>query len=151
MSEWKVRPAEPADAEAFARWVTENPQIEATDVESTFKKNNPTTVVFVVEEDGKPVAFAPMYAQMVLAHLGFNPESSGKDRLRALEMLFDTAIAFAVQFGIREISTLTKEEYPLGQVAKHFGFVPDPRQLFKFNINSILKQAEPEEPEIVKV
>lgn len=144
MSVWSFRLAEPADAEAFACWVAENPQIDPADIQAGLKKNNPTAVMFVVEKDGKVVSFAPLYCQMALAHLGFNPEALGSDRLESLNVMLDGVMAFAVQFGVREIVTLTDRKYPIAKWAEFKGFVPDGRQLFKFDINSVLKQAEPE-------
>ncbi len=83
MSEWSFRGAEPADAEAFAKWVEANPQIEPSDIDAAAKKNQPTVLYFTVEKDGVPIAFAPVYLQIALAHLGFNPDADGKDKLEA--------------------------------------------------------------------
>lgn len=143
-TQWGFRLAEPADALAFSKWSAENPQIEPKDLLATLKKNNPTTVFFVVTKDGVPISFAPIYCQMALAYLGFNPESEGKDKLKSLEVMIDGVSAFAVGMGVREIVTLSKEEYGIAQWAVKHDFDLEPRQLFKLDINKILKQAEEE-------
>jgi hypothetical protein len=140
MSEWTFGLAEPADAPAFSKWAAENPQIEQKDLLAGMKSNNPTVITFAVRKDGVAVAFAPVYAQMILAHLGFNPESDGKDKLRALQMLTDGVMAFVVQFGVYEIATLSKEEYGVAKWAAAHGFEKDDRQFFKLDINKLLAQ-----------
>lgn len=144
MSEWRFRLAEPADAEAFSRWAVENPQIDRKDIEAGLKKNNPTSVMFAVEKDGVVVAFAPFYCQMTLAHLGFNPDAQVTEKLKALEVMLDGAIAWAVQYGVREITTLSREDYGVAKWAVAHGFEMDPRQQFKLDINKLLT------PEAVK-
>lgn len=143
MSEWKFRLAEPTDAAAFSEWAGRNPLIDPKDLEASRTEKNPTVVFFAVEDDhGKVIAFAPIYCMMMLAHLGFNPDSSGEERKKAMQMLLDGAIAFAVQFGIREIGTLSKEEYPVARWGMKHGFDLEPRQFFKFDINKILEVAK---------
>ena len=144
MSEWRFRAAESTDAEAFSKWVAENDQIEPRDLLTALSHNNPTTIFFVVERDGKPILFAPFYCQMMLAYLGFNPDSDGKDRLKALQTMLDGAMGFAVQFGIHEIATLSKENYPVARWAVGHGFELESRQFFKFDINRVLSEAEAE-------
>lgn len=140
MSAWKFRLAEPSDAAAFSKWAAENTQIDPADLMSAMKANNPTVVFFAAERDGVVVAFAPLYCQMQLAHLGFNPEIQGKDRLKALEVLIDGATAFAYQFGVREITTLTKDSYAMGEWAAKHGFEKDERSIYKLDINKILAE-----------
>lgn len=135
MSDWTFRLAEPADAEAFSKWVSENPFIDSADVQEGLKKNQPTVITFVVCYRGTPVWFAPVYATMHLAHLGVNPEIDAELRKTGLEKLMDYVGAFAYQMGVRYITTLTKERYPIGRWAKQHGFTVDPRQLFKFNLH----------------
>jgi hypothetical protein len=144
MSEWKFRLAEPADAPAFSKWSAENPQIEQKDLIATLKAKNPTCLFFVAEEDGVVISFAPVYCQFALAHLAFNPEANGKQKMRALNTLLDGVMAFAVQYGIREITTLSKPEYGVAKWAVANGFVEEERQLFKFDINKVLEEAKPE-------
>jgi len=124
MSEWRFRLAEPADAEAFAKWSAENQQVEQTDLIAGMKKSNPTVLFFAVEKDGVVQAFAPLYLQMMLAHLGFNPEADNKDKLRAMQM------------------TMSKEEYPVAKWAVKHGFDLESRQAFKLDLNKILALAE---------
>jgi hypothetical protein len=135
--------AEPADAAAFTDWTCENPLIDPKDAQAGLKKNNPTAMCFAVEDDeGKVIAFAPFYCQLTLAHLAFNPESSAKERKEALQAMLNGAMAFAVQFGIREITTVSKEKYPVAKWAEAHGFDREPRQLFKFDINKVLAVAK---------
>jgi hypothetical protein len=142
MSEWKFRLAEPADAESFVKWTVENSQIDRADIDAGLRKNNPTVVVFAVEKDGVVITFAPLYCQMALAHLGFNPAAEGKDKLRAMQMLIDGVSAFAVQYGVHEIVTLSKEAYPVAQWAMKHGFDLEPRQVLKLDLNKVLELAE---------
>src|ERR1700674_5246479 len=127
-SEWVFRGAEPADAEAFAKWVEANPQIETRDVNAAAKKNQPTVLYFVSEKDGVPVAFAPVYLQLAVAHMAFAPDADGRDKLEAMQRLLNGAVAFAIQFGVREIVTLSKEEYPVAKWGLKHGFDLEPRQ-----------------------
>jgi hypothetical protein len=136
---FEFRLCQPEDAPIVAKYVAENPQIDLADIQAGLKQNNPTAVYFCVTKDGKPVAFAPFYCQMALAHLAFDGESQSADRLRALQMLLDGAVAFAVQYGVREIVTLSKENYPVAKWALANGFELDRRQVLKFDINKAMK------------
>lgn len=140
MPNWKFRLAEPSDAEAFSRWSAENPQIDAADLLAGTKEKNPTVLFFVVEKEGVVVSFAPLYLQFALPHLGFNPEADGKDKLTALQMLIDGVSGIAVQYGLREIVTLSKPEYPVARWALKHGFEMDSRQQFKMDLNHTLEQ-----------
>ena len=145
MSEVKFRLAEPADAEAFKSWVLASQDIDPKDIKAANKKQNPTAIYFVAESpEGKVVAFTPVYIQYVVAHLAFNPEANGRERLQAMETLTNGVMAFAAQYGIREIVTLSKEEYPVAKWALKHDFELEPRQLFKLDINKILAAAEEE-------
>jgi|SRR5579864_6717311 len=145
MSEVKFRLAEPADAEAFKSWVSASPEIDPRDVKAAAKKQNPSVLYFVAESPaGKVVAFAPVYVQYALAHLAFNPKANADERRQAMETLLNGVMAFAVQDGIREIVTLSKEEYPVAKWAMQHGFDLEPRQLLKFDINKVLAVAEEE-------
>jgi hypothetical protein len=140
---WSFRLAEPRDAEAFAAWSLGNPQIDPKDREAGTKKQNPTVIYFVAEHDGEIISFAPLYAQMVLPFLVFNPKSNAKDRKQALQTLMDGVSAVAVQFGIREIATLSKEKYPVAKWALKNKFKLDPRQTLKWNLNEAMESAAP--------
>lgn len=139
---WTYRLAEVSDADAFAEWVRSNPQIDRADVLRTIKGNNPTCVTMVACCDGKPVAFAPLYAQIHLAHLAFSPEARASEKMKALAGLLDFAAAFAVQFGIREITTLTRENYGISKFAVAHGFEKDDRELFRLDINKLLPKQD---------
>lgn len=141
MSEWKFRGVQSSDADSFAEWAAKNPQIDEADLKAGMGANNPTVLFFAVEKDGVVQAFAPVYLQMMLAHLGFNPEAEGKDKLRALQMLIDGVSALAVQFGIREIMTMSKEEYPVAQWALKHDFELEPRQALKLDLNKVMASA----------
>ena len=135
MSGWKFRLAEPADAEAFAHWTTENPQIDPKDAWSGLNRTNPTVLTFVAEHDGKAVAFAPIYLSAVLAHLAFNPEARASEKMQALDVLKDGTMGFLVQYGIREIQTMSEPEYGVAKWALAHGFEQDPRSLFRLDVN----------------
>ena len=143
--EWVFRLAEASDAEAFTKWAFENPQIDPKDLVSATKKKNPTVVFFAVEKDGVVQAFAPLYCQMILSHLGFNPDAGGKDKLRAMQMLIDGVSAFADLYNVREIVTMTKENYPVAQWGMKHGFTLESRQVLKLDLNEVM------EPETVEV
>jgi hypothetical protein len=148
---WAYRLAQPEDAIAFSTWAAQNPQIEQKDLLATLKANNPTCVFFVATKDGVPISFAPVYCQVALAHLAFNPESDGRDKLKSLEILTDAVDVFAVQHGVREIVTLSKPEYGIAQWAVKHGFDLEERQLFKRNLNPILEQGRKELEEAEKL
>lgn len=151
MSNWTFRFANPNDAEAFTKWALENPDVDRKDLFAATKQKNPTVLFFAVEKDGVVQAFAPLYAAMILSHLGFNPDATGKDKLRAMQMLIDGVSAFAVQYGIREIMTLSREEYPVAQWAMKHGFELEPRQVLKLNLNDAMKPVTEAAPESVEV
>jgi len=138
---WSFRVATPEDAEEFSAWITSNPDIDRADVQRTIKGNNPTCILLVASYDGKPVAFAPVYAQFHLAHLAFSPDARGTSKLQAVSGLLDFAMGLAVQFGIREITTLSRSSYAMGKFAEYLGFARDDRELFLFDINKVLKSA----------
>lgn len=142
---WKFRLAVPEDAEAFTQWTLTNPQIDPKDIEAAKKDNNPTVLFFAVENaDGKVISFAPIYIQSVLAHLVFNPEATGRERLTALQMALNGVVSFSVGLGVREIVTLSKAEYGVAKWAMKHGFELEPRQVFKFDINQVLAVAKEE-------
>jgi hypothetical protein len=139
VSEWTFRLAMPEDAEAFSLWVAENPLIDPQDVRDGLNQNNPTTLTFVACLDGKPIWFAPVYLVAHLAHLGVNPEAKVETRKQGLERLMAYVGLFMCQIGIRQITTLTKEKYPIARWAKQRGFKIDPRQLLKWDLGEWMK------------
>ena len=140
MSEWNCRFAEKTDAEAFSRWAAFNPFVDSKDALAGTGKNNPTVLHFVVEKDGVPIVDAPVFLSAVLAHLSLNPDADGKDKLRALNMLKDFVSAFMVQYGVRQIETMSKPEYAIAQWALNHGFEQDPRVLLKLDLNQELTE-----------
>lgn len=141
MSEWNFRLAKVTDAEALARFAAHNVHIDADDLKSGMGANNPTVIMFVVEKDGKPVAAAPVYLSAVLAHLIFDPEAEGSDKMRGLNMLKDGVEAFMIQNGIREITTLSDPKYPISAWALNHGFEEDPRTLLRLDLNKEMVEA----------
>lgn len=144
-SSWNFRLAVPEDAENFSRWAATNIQIDPSDLRAGMRANNPTVLWFVAEKDGVPMAFAPVYLSAVLAHLGFNPDTRAAEKLQALTVLKDGVSALMVQFGIREIQTLTKPGYGVAQWASKNGFDVDSRMLYRLDLNKILERSIPEE------
>lgn len=138
MSEWNFRLAQPADAEAFAKWVAENEHIDDADKIAATHDKNPTVLWFVAEKNGAPVGFAPVYLQATVPHLGFDPASSAEDRKAAMQVLMDGVSAFMVQYGVREITTLSKDRYPIARWALQNGFDQDARQVFKLDLNKLM-------------
>lgn len=139
---WKFRFAEPADAEAFSRWAGMNPQVDEADLQAALRDKNPTVLFFAAEKDGVVQAFAPIYLQAVLPHLGFNPDTPDKDKLRSLQVLIDGVSALVVQYGVREIVTMSKPEYPIARWAVKHGFEVDERQQYKLDLNKEMEVVE---------
>src|SRR5579863_3692440 len=134
MSEWVFRLAEPSDAEAFSHWSAENPQIDRKDLLLGMKANNPTVLTFVAEKDGITVAFVPVFLSAMIAHLGFDPKARASEKMKALSVLKDGLMAFFVQFGIRELNTLSKSDYGIAKWAIANGFETDGRELFRLDL-----------------
>ncbi len=122
--------ATPADAPAFAEWAAKNPEIPQKDLEASMKKNNPTATVLVVEENGVPLLFIPVYLTMRIAYLGFNPENTREQNLAALEAMLPIVQAFARIWHINEVDTLTKSDIPVAQWAAAHGFEAEDRELY---------------------
>lgn len=147
-SKWNFRLAEPKDAEDFSRWAATNGQIDPKDLLSGMQKNNPTVQFFVVEKDGVPITFAPVYVAAMLAHLGINPDARGADVLKSLDVLTDGVMAFMVQFGVREINTLTKPAYGMAKWAARHGFEQDDRLVYRLDINKQMAVAPKAAPDM---
>lgn len=141
MSEWNFRLAEPADAADFSKWIAENRHIDDADKLAATGAQNPTVLWFVAEKNGKPVGFAPVYLQATVPHLGFDPASDAEDRKAAMGVLMDGVSAFMIQYGVREITTLSKEKYPIARWALDHGFGQDSRQVFKLDLNQVIAAA----------
>jgi len=139
MSNYTFRLAEEKDAELMTRWVAENPQISVDEAQAGTKENNPTVLYFIVDCDGVPVLFSPVYAQWTFAHLGIAPEASPEIRKYALQTLVDGVVAMAIQFGIRELTAFTQPEFPVAQYAvKQLGFEWESRHPIKLDIRKLL-------------
>lgn len=142
MSVWEFRLAAPDDAESFAKWIGENPQIDDADKLSGMKSQNPTVLFFAVTKDEVVQAFAPVYLQAAVPHLGFNPDAEGKDKLYALRVLMAGVSAMMVQYGVREIVTQSKPEYLIAKWAVKNGFDLDSRQTLKLDLNKAMAEAK---------
>ena len=138
VSEWDLRLAQPSDSAVFADWIVNNPFIDPKDVQDGLKANNPTSITFVMCHNGLPVWFAPCYCTMHVAHMGVNPAASVRERKEGLSRILAGVGAFAIQFGIRAITTLTKSHYPVARWAKANGFEADSRELYKCDLNKWL-------------
>lgn len=125
-----VRFATPGDAQAFAEWAVNNPDIPDKDIRAAMSENNPTVRYLVIEEDGFPLLYVPVYCAIRIAYLGFNPEADDREKIEAMNAMLKAIQAFAGNFGVKEIGTLTKEGYSVAKWAKKHGFEPDDRQLF---------------------
>lgn len=141
MSNWQFRLAVSDDAAAFAKWAAENPQIDQKDLIAGMGRTNPTVLTGVAEKDGVAVAFAPVYLSAVLAHLGFNPNSRASEKLEAMNVLKDGFSALMVQFGVRQIETLSMPDYGVAQWAMKHGFEQEPRSLFRLDLNCEMAEA----------
>ena len=137
---YTVRFGKPEEAKEFARWAIENDKIPHMDVVSVLKENNPTAVYLVIEKEGTPILYVPIYAQVNVGFLGFNPDIKGKARLAALGELKESLKNFAKSFGINEITVQTSPDYPVGKWALKHGFREEKRQTFKLLVE---KQIDP--------
>ena len=112
----------PEDAPAFSKWIAENTHIDEADKLAATRAMNPTVLWFVAEKNGVPVTFAPVYLQATVPHMGFNPETDAEDRKEGMQVLMDGVSAMMVQYGVREITTLSKARYPIARWATDHGF-----------------------------
>lgn len=131
-----VRLAKPEDAEAFSRWAVENTAIPTSDLEEFSK--HPTAVTFVVEVDGKPVFYFPVWALAKLGFLGFNPQADARERLAALNAGMEALQNFARNFGISEVqfTSTADEAYPMLRWCKKRGFEPVDKQHYRLEVKS---------------
>lgn len=126
-----VRLAQPEDAELFAEWIANSTNIPVQDVKDSLKESNPTSVTLVMEQDGKVLLFFPTYAIGLLGFIGFNPDTTPLERARGLDAAKGALQGFWKTYGVTEVATLTKEEYPIAQWALRHGFELDSRQIVK--------------------
>ena len=127
--------AEARDAEPFSKWASENRLIDRGDIKAATKEENPTTTYLVIERDGVPVLFMPVYLVMRIGYLGFNPDACSETRQLAMEQMLLAVKSFAALYQISTIDVLTKSAYPVAEWARQHGFNPDPRELFKLNLS----------------
>jgi len=129
VGELTVRVANENDAPAFSEWMAQSKDIPREDIEASFKENNPTSVTLVIELDGKVLLFFPTYAVALLGFMGFNPEATPRERLKAMEAAKRAAQAFWRMHGVTTIATLSREDYPVAKWAMNHGFGLEPRQV----------------------
>jgi hypothetical protein len=125
-----IRLARNEDAETFAQWAVGNPDIPREDIEAAMRENNPTTMVFVVEQEGNPVLYLPFYCLINVAYFGFNPQATEREKIAAMNLMLSAVESFAMAFGIREIQGFSKEGYAMAKWAEHKGFKKEARQAF---------------------
>jgi hypothetical protein len=130
-----LRFAEARDTESFVKWAAENRLIDRGDIMAATKEQNPTTTYLVIEKEGVPVMFMPVYMALRIGYLGFNPEAGREQREAAMEMMLRAVIAFAQLYEIGTVDVLTKSKYPVAHWAQAHGFNPDARELFKLELN----------------
>lgn len=123
--------ANPEDAEPFAAWATDHPDIPARDIKAAMKENNPTATILVIEDEGTPILYVPLYCSVRIAYLGFNPIADQRLRIAAMNTMRTAIMAFAANFGINQVDTLTKSGYAVAQWAEKHGFKAEDRQLFE--------------------
>jgi hypothetical protein len=134
MSEWSFRFAEKHDAQPFADWALNNHDIPHKDIQAGTREQNPTVQYFVIENDGKVVLCVPAFCVLRIAYLLFNPDTSERERIKAMGMMREALKAFAENFGINSIETLSKEGYAVAQWAKKHEFKVEDRQLFGLTV-----------------
>lgn len=123
--------ANQSDAPAFAEWATMNPDIPQADIEAAMKENNPTAVFLIIEEDGEVILSVPAYAVLRIACLLFNPQATERQKIAAMGKMREAIMAFAANFGINQVDTVTKKGYAVATWAEKHGFTPEDRQLFE--------------------
>ena len=136
---WKFRLAEARDSADFVQWTIANPLIDQKDVQAAKKKNNPTAMYFAVENaEGKIIGFVPIYLQILLAHLVFNPESTAAERKQGMAVGMEGLIHFAAGQSFAGNRDDEQSRIPSRKVGAGEWFDLEERQLLKFNINKLL-------------
>jgi hypothetical protein len=128
-SDFTVRVAGAEDADLFAEWIGKSNDIPVEDIKASLKESNPTSVTLVIEHEGKVILFFPTWAVALLGFIGFNPEATPRERIKALDACKRSAQAFWGMHGVTSIATLTREDYPVAKWAMHNGFELEPRQV----------------------
>jgi hypothetical protein len=146
-SKMSFRFATQDDAPAFAEWAAKNPQIDPKDLVAGTKEQNPTTTYLVIEEDGIPRLFIPVFLTMRIAYLAFNPENTRDQNLAALEMMLPFVKGLAGTFHINEIDVLTKSTIPIAQWAQVHNFKADDRELFSLSLEPPVVNSPETSPE----
>lgn len=132
MKNINLRFANSEDAVPFAEWAANNEDIPRKDIESAMAA--PGLATLVVEIDGTPILYVPLYAVLNIAYLGFNPAARRTQRLVAMDAMLKALEEFARQNKISEVQTLSKEEYPIAKWAIKHGFKVDSRNPLTFEV-----------------
>lgn len=122
-----VRLATPEDAETFAAWAYNNPDIPNSDLKAVAKA---TVLTLVVEVDGKPEMYLPLIPAMTIGYLGFNPDQDLRTRAVALKEMREGLARLQNELSIDYAYVHTKAEYPMGRWALKNGFTKTPKDAF---------------------
>lgn len=134
---WCFRFVGPGDAEIFPQWIAGNQQISWEDALAATKERNPSNTFLFIEHEGVPVLCLPAYLVMRIGYLCFNPQADKQERETAMEHMLKALRAFAMIYSIGTIDVLTKSGIPVAEWARAHGFVQDPRELFKLELNHL--------------
>jgi hypothetical protein len=132
MKGFTVRLATAEDTELFAEWVASNPDIPTEDYKSL---EYPTTITIVVEKEGQPIFFMPLYLSLNISFLGFKPDLTPKEKSIALQEMQRALINLGTGLGIRESHVFTKAEYPMGKWALKHDFVEREKDAFVLDLS----------------
>ena len=137
---YALRLAIPQDAKAFADITAADilaRRVDMREVVAAKKATNPTVLTFVVEKDGVPVVFAPIYLVAQLAHMGFAPESSYSDRKEAMKALLNGVSAFMAENGVMELGALCPEGHPVKAWGIANGYTADDRVYLSYKTKAV--------------
>jgi hypothetical protein len=131
---FSIRFAEPRDQETCLKWAVSNPNIPKEDLLETGQ--HPTATAIVIEQDGVPVLFFPLWAIVRVGFLGFNPETNSDDRKQALNVGLQALKAFAQNFGISEaqFTSSAADEYPMLRWGRTKGLTKLDKSVFKMKV-----------------
>ena len=123
-----VRPAQPGDAESFAAWAANNPDIPQQDINAVRKSEIP--FVLVVEIDGEAAMYMPLIPAVTIGYLGFRPDLAPRPKAKAMRAMLAALKEFMGALKISDTYVFTKAEYPMGKWALRNGFKPKEKDGF---------------------
>src|SRR5262249_25053749 len=123
----QARLARPSDAEAFAQWALNNPDIPAADIDAVA---NSTALTIVVEADGQPELYIPyIFSEteplLTIGYLGFRPGPAPRTKAKALKAILAATHRLQDHFDCK-VRVVTEPEYPMGKWALKHGFIQKP-------------------------